>query len=249
MSLAFFINRCSQYFYNQLSNILPLICLLCGERAKKFHLCHSCWLDLPSLAHYCNRCGQAIDKNIKMTCWQCQHDPAIFDEIKILFPYAHPINYLLTALKFNAQTAHVKFFSLVFIEKIPGWYLEKNLPDSILPVPLHDQRLAERGFNQALEIAKPIAQYFNIHLDTKGVIRIKATAPQTSLPSHKRVRNIKNAFKTSQNYTGKTIAILDDVMTTGHTLLELTRVLKLAKAKEVHVWCCARSQMPGCLFT
>jgi len=110
--------------------------------------------------------------------------------------------------------------------------------DLIIPMPMHPTRLKERGFNQALEIAKVFGKE---KLDCKSTIRQKLTPPQASLPLKERVKNIKGAFKVNGDLTGKRIAIVDDVMTTGASLNELAKTLKKAGASHVECWVVART--------
>ncbi|MFX6702085.1 ComF family protein, partial [Acinetobacter baumannii] len=92
------------------------------------------------------------------------------------------------------------------------------LPNIIIPVPLHKTRLQERGFNQAIEIARVLTKKLNISMDKNSCQRIKATKPQTSLPAKQRANNIKNAFKCTSEAPYAHVALLDDVVTTGGTV-------------------------------
>jgi len=118
----------------------------------------------------------------------------------------------------------------------------KHLPDFIIPVPLHASRLRERGYNQALELAKPIAKRFNLPLLSNGCVRNKATLPQSELPAEERFNNIKDGFTVQRNCAAKHVAIVDDVMTTGSTVNVLAKALKEAGVQTVDVWICARAQ-------
>ena len=142
-------------------------------------------------------------------------------------------------MKFHDQVSLAKLLGKLWIQ-----YLLKNnieLPDCILPVPLHPKRLKARGFNQALEIAKPIGQYFKIPIDTTSCIKIKNTKAQSSLTAKKRRHNMKNAFALSHQIKYKHIVIIDDVMTTGQTISEIANLLKLNGAEKIEAWCCARA--------
>ena len=110
-----------------------------------------------------------------------------------------------------------------------------------MPMPMHPQRLKERGFNQALEIAKVLGKNHKEKLDYKSVIRQTLTPPQASLPLKERVKNIKGAFKVNADLADKRIAIVDDVMTTGASLNELAKTLKKAGAAHVECWVIART--------
>ena len=113
--------------------------------------------------------------------------------------------------------------------------------DLIIPMPMHPTRIKQRGFNQALEIAKVLTKNCKDKLDYKSVERQTLTPPQASLPLKERVKNIKGAFKVETDLSGKRIAIVDDVMTTGASLNELAKTLKKAGASHVECWVIART--------
>ena len=131
-------------------------------------------------------------------------------------------------------------FGAFLAEKVNSEDYLKNI-DLVIPMPMHPQRLKERGFNQALEIAKVLTKNNKQKLDYKSVQRQTLTPPQASLPLKARVKNIKGAFKVNASFTGKTIAIVDDVMTTGASLNELSKTLKKAGASHVECWVIART--------
>ena len=114
------------------------------------------------------------------------------------------------------------------------------LPDVLVPVPLHARRLRQRGYNQALELARPVAKHLDIELDVNSCLRHKATAEQMGLPAKKRASNLKGAFAVVKSFEDKHVAIIDDVMTTGSTVHELTQQLINSGARQVDVWVCAR---------
>lgn len=122
------------------------------------------------------------------------------------------------------------------------------MPQIIIPIPLHPRRLRQRGFNQALEIAKPIAKKFHVPLDTAHCQRVRYTEAQTQIPAEHRGSNVKNAFVVDkkffcgENSNISHVAIMDDVVTTGHTVNELSRALRKAGVKTIDVWCCARTR-------
>lgn len=116
-----------------------------------------------------------------------------------------------------------------------------NKIDLIVPIPMHQQRLQERGFNQALEIARVIANNTGIKLDYSSCNRTKLTPPQASLPLKERIKNIRGVFTCTQSLQGLNIALVDDVMTTGASLNELAKTLKQAGAAHVECWVIART--------
>ena len=116
-----------------------------------------------------------------------------------------------------------------------------EIPDAIVPVPLSSKRLRQRGFNQSIEIARPLAQRWAIPVDTGSVKRIRNTQPQTGLDRKQRRKNIRGAFEIVRNPDVQHVAIIDDVVTTTSTVNELSRVLKTAGVKRVDVWSIARA--------
>ena len=138
-----------------------------------------------------------------------------------------------------------KYGSMLNLGYIFGEILSKKVQltdiDLIIPMPMHPTRLKERGFNQSLEIAKVITKNHPEKLNNALVQRQRYTPPQASLPLKERVKNIKGVFATSADLTGKRIAIVDDVMTTGASLNELAKTLKKAGAVRVECWVVART--------
>jgi len=114
-------------------------------------------------------------------------------------------------------------------------------PELIVPVPLHRERLRERGFNQSLEIARQVGKQLNLKIDYRSVIRVKPTPTQTDLPLKKRRSNVRNAFKVNRSIEARHITLLDDVVTTGSTTDELARCLKQSGVERVDVWTVTRA--------
>lgn len=115
------------------------------------------------------------------------------------------------------------------------------LPDIIIPMPLHPRRLRERGFNQAVEIARVIGKKLKLEVDVRSCSRIKFSPPQVSLPLKERVKNMRDAFDCRTGLDGLRIALLDDVMTTGASLNALANTVKKAGASHVECWLVART--------
>jgi len=114
-------------------------------------------------------------------------------------------------------------------------------PEVLIPVPLHRSRLAQRGYNQALEIARIVARRLGIAIDIRHCTRIGRTAPQTGLDEQTRRRNVRGAFAARGPLPWRRIALVDDVVTTGSTVGELARVLRHAGAEHIEVWVTART--------
>ena len=148
----------------------------------------------------------------------------------------------MIGLKFNGQLIHAKHLGLLLAEHLKEQYVEVDeYPECIIPVPLHRRRIRERGFNQALEIAKPVSNVLNIPIDGQWVSRQKATQAQSTLPAKGRAQNISSAFLINIKKSHQHVAILDDIMTTGCTARGLAQVLRAARVERVDLWCVARA--------
>lgn len=222
---------------------IPPVCVLCGYTTHATtNLCQPCQQSLPILSHACPQCAQFLPSSSEsFLCGACLAYPPPFDNTYALFPYKAPIIQLIIQLKFRHQLSIAQTLGSLMAQAIETtWYKNKPLPDLIIPMPLHKTRLKERGFNQALEIGRPIAKAHALRLDIKGIERRKATAAQSGLSAQDRKKNISQAFAARRSYAGLSVAVLDDVITTGHTMTEFCKILKQNGAKSIDVWCCAR---------
>ena len=204
-------------------------CLLCGGKDGPELLCAACVAELPALPDACPRC--ALPSPAGAVCGSCLTHPPHFDATLALWRYEFPCDGLVQALKYRARLALAGFFARSLASR--------TMPevDLIVPMPLHPRRLAERGFNQALEIARHLGR----QIEPRGVLRVKHTPPQTDLPYEERAKNVRGAFLCKLDLTGARVAVLDDVMTTGATLNELARALKRAGAARVENLVIART--------
>jgi ComF family protein len=223
--------------YSSLVNVLfKQKCLLCDSKldalgANIHAVCRACINDLPW--HQNNACPQCGLSSNGQLCGSCISSPPDFDATNSVFLYDFPIDSMMVRYKYGEMLSICAFFGQMLSEKVAT-----ESVDLIIPMPMHPARIKERGFNQALEIAKVFGKE---KLDYKSVIRQKLTPPQASLPLKERVKNIKGAFSANVNLTDKRIAIVDDVMTTGASLNELAKTLKAAGASHVECWVIART--------
>jgi ComF family protein len=215
-------------------------CLLCASTTNnQLSLCKQCIDTLPRLAKpSCPQCGLQTQGEI---CGKCLKQKPHYDETTALFAYAFPFDVVLQEYKYNCAMHLSKTLAELFIESA----LKHNV-DVIIPMPLHPNRLKERGFNQSVEVANIIAQRIGIPIDNKSCLRIKNTPPQAGLPLKERLKNMRGAFSVNQELAnilikGNRVAIIDDVITTGSTVNELSLVLKKAGAISVHCYAFARA--------
>jgi len=214
-------------------------CYLCRGAAAGV-LCAECDADLPRLAApACPRCALATRDGA--LCGRCLAQPPAYDETLAALAYAFPADVLVQALKFRSELALAPFLGALLASRLP----RGARVDFILPVPLSATRLRERGFNQALEIARHVATATGCALAPQLAERSRDTPPQVDLPLVERARNVSGAFRCTRALPGAEVALLDDVMTTGATLDELAATLKRAGAARVVNWVVARTPPPA----
>jgi ComF family protein len=222
--------------------LYPPVCLVCGGDGEPGRdLCAGCARNLCRNAHACACCAEPLPESAPpgSLCGRCQRSAPAFDVCRAPYLYAPPLDGLLTGLKFNARLAHGRLLATLLADAIrtPGF----DPPDVLVPVPLHRTRLRERGFNQALELARPAAQALGIPLDPEVLARARPSAPQSGLQRSLRHANVRGAFVVARAPRVRSIALIDDVLTTGHTASEAAAVLKRAGVARVEVWVVART--------
>jgi len=236
------VNKWIKYLHSGVEGLLlPPVCLLCGapgsSEPRLRDLCPACRQALPWAAGQCARCALPLHTSAAL-CGRCQTQPLAFERCLAPFVYQAPLDHLLHGLKFHGRLAQARLLG----EVMASWLGEvvDVLPERLIPVPLHASRLRQRGFNQAVELARPIARRFGLSLELDMVRRRRATPPQSELSRQERQKNLKGAFEVLRPLAGR-VVIVDDVMTTGSTAHELARSLLNAGAAQVEVWVCARA--------
>lgn len=224
------------------NGLYPAACVLCGSAIKEGDVCSGCAVELPYNAAACARCALPLPNPAEL-CGLCLQDPPSYDSAVSLFRYAYPADHLILRLKFQAQLHLARALGELLAQHLKGQV--QTMPELIIPVPLHRSRLRERGFNQALEVARPIARSLSIPVDYKSCERVRKTSAQSLLPAAERRKNIKGAFRVTRPITARHVAILDDVMTTGHTVQELAATLRKAGVERIDVWVLARTSLQG----
>lgn len=238
---------------NWLHCIFPNTCVLCGSTDKllcahtfknnHLDLCAACYQILPMPQHSCSCCATPLPATTQPFCGSCLKTPPPFTKVITPYLYQTPMDYLITKLKFHNQLVYAKILGLLLAEHLQQHYRDRDKPQIIIPIPLHKSRLRERGFNQSLEIAKPIAKIFRIPINKYECIRHKNTEPQSLLRSKERKENIHNAFSIKSSFIGRYehVAMIDDVITTGDTVREFCHQLQRAGVQKIDVWACAHA--------
>lgn len=219
----------------QIEHALPAQpCLLCGATSRNGAWCRPCDAALPYLATpHCPVC--ALPTLNGATCGRCLKHAPQFDRTVAVFAYAFPLDKMVQALKFNEQLMLVRLLADKLAQRV------EIRPDSIVAMPLHPARLRERGFNQSLELARQIARNLGVPLLSHACQRVRNTPPQSALPWKERGRNMRKAFTCTEDLSGKHVAVVDDVMTSGASVNELAHALRQANAREVSAWVVART--------
>ena len=202
-------------------------CRLCGCQvvAGIGPVCSPCADELPRLTGLaCPYC--ALPTAFGEICGVCLKKSPFFDATHVALKYAFPLDVLVKALKYRHCLSLGDFFANALLSGMPE-------ADLIMPMPLNRHRLKERGFNQTVEIARPLARRAGLPLDIDGVERVRNTAVQAGLHHDARRRNMRGAFASLRRFDGLRVAVLDDVMTTGATLDAMAQCLKKAGAVDV----------------
>ncbi len=232
----------NQWLENIQDWLLPRLCPACGDPAGPgLELCPGCEQTLPMLLHACPRCAIPYEHpDTRGECGACQQNPPAFARSVALYHYSPPVDYFIRALKFHQQLGLARLLGTRLARRLLP---ETARPDLIIPVPLHAARLRERGYNQALEIARPLARVLNVPLDFRSLLRVRATAPQTGMAVAARRKNLRAAFALEPGAEMKNlrVALVDDVMTTGSTVQAAAQCLQAAGVQDVEIWVVARA--------
>lgn len=210
-------------------------CVLCAAPARQVHLCEACHTNLPwHQQAQCPLC--ALPSADNAICGACQKRPPAFDATRAALVYQHPVSALVQQYKYG----HSLYLGRVLAQALRRRLGDAVQVDALVPMPLSVRRLRERGFNQAHEIAKHLAHDFALPLAWDTCSRVRDTRAQTELPVDARAANVRGAFAVQRAVPAR-VAIVDDVMTSGASVQELSRVLKQASAQRVEVWVVARA--------
>lgn len=223
-------------------------CLLCDEQTDSpLPLCEGCEGDLPWLNDQCERCALPLPM-AGLTCAQCTRQPPAFDAVIVPWLYDFPVDALVTRFKHQGKWPFGRLLAELLSQTLLHRFDEDlERPDVLIPVPLANKRLRQRGYNQAAMLAKWLGSALGLRVDERLIKRVKDTPAQQGLNAKARKRNLREAFvlMAPEHVIGKHIALIDDVLTTGSTADMIARILINAGARRVDVYCLARTAKLG----
>ncbi|MGV7196326.1 ComF family protein [Xanthomonas axonopodis] len=216
--------------------LLPSLCLVCAEAGMAdCDLCPSCRAALPEHGRACLCCASPLFASDGVAlCGQCLQQPPPLQRVHACFTYRWPVDGLLRRFKFHQDLAAGRLLSELMARRCASL----PRPQALVPVSLHRQRLRQRGYDQALELARPLGRALRLPC-LPSLRRVRATAPQSELDAIERQRNVRDAF-VARGALPAHVALVDDVMTTGATLHAAARALRRAGVQRVDAWVCAR---------
>jgi len=216
--------------------LFPPRCLLCGEPGGGgLDLCQPCNRNLPWLGVACRRCALPLPASETAgICGACQRGRSPLQQVRAAFLYQAPLNALVLRFKFHRDLSAGRLLAMLMAQALAG----AERPQALVPVSLHLGRLRQRGYDQSLELAKPLGRALQLPVCTL-LQRRHATAPQSELDQAARRRNLRSAFTVAGSVPAH-VALVDDVMTTGATAQAAARALHRAGATRVDAWVVAR---------
>lgn len=212
------------------------VCQLCGGVGLSPDICGGCLRDLPRAARVCPVCAASLPRGQR--CGACQRRPPAWDAGIAALRYAFPVDRLIQRLKYDGRLEHGRLLGLLLGRAVR----DRPRPALIVPVPLHAGRWRERGFNQAVELARPVARSLSVPLEEHCCVRRRATPPLWRLGPEVRRRLLTGAFAVRADLDGARVAIVDDVLTSGATAHALALALRAAGAGQIELWVVARAE-------
>lgn len=220
--------------------LAPQDCFVCGAESGGQAVCATCADSLPRRPDSaCRRCG--LPGLGGGPCLACQRDPPAYDATVAVFEFTFPVDVMVHALKYRHQLAMAHFLGAALAARGMDFGPDADL---VLPMPLHPHRLAERGFNQAVELARPFVRARGLPLGLAVVRKLRDLPSQAGMDRDARLLSPRGAFACDASLDGRRVIVIDDVMTTGATLDALARCLKQQGASWVGNLVLARTLAP-----
>ncbi|WP_457668056.1 ComF family protein [Thiolapillus sp.] len=226
--------------YNWRQLLFPPTCLVCGQPGESgLDICQACHANLPRNHSACPCCAQPLTTSIGAPCGSCARRAPPFERIISPWLYQAPMDDLIRQLKFQQKLPAGRLLAQLLAQEIPG----ENRPDLLVPVPLHPRQLKARGFNHASEITRALSGELGIPWSPWLLRKTRETLPQHNLGKQQRKKNLRACFSFDNHRHYQHVAVIDDVVTTATTAVEVARTLKNAGVEKVHIWALARTPM------
>ncbi len=212
-------------------------CIFCHGRCYSAEsICPGCRADLPWPGSTCQRCALPLSLNSPALCADCIKHPPSFDQVYALLLYKFPIDHCIQRIKSSGQPGYLGHLAQLARQH----FQDQPRPDCLIPIPMHWLSQQRRGFNQSSLLADCLGKLLNIPVHKDRLIKTTATEQQHRLSKAARQKNLKGVFQCQGNISSH-VVLIDDVMTTGATLNEASRVLKQQGAQRVDAWVLART--------
>lgn len=221
-------------------NLLPSYnCVLCNEGNNfRSAICKACIHSFSRLGYACYQCARPLPDSLQISCGNCLKNKPFIDHTRVSYLYQEPLRSILHQFKYNQGLYLGDCLSNLIVDSLGSDYCK---PECLIPVPMHPHRLRQRGFNQAVILAKLLKRKLQIPVDYQSCKKVFFTVPQAELDGLTRTKNLRNSFN-SPTLPYSHVAIIDDLITTGSTANEMAKALKIAGVKHVQLWCCARTK-------
>lgn len=226
-----------------LDYLLPQHCVECGQRLLdgRYRFCDFCLADLPYHEQGCLTCGRPLAAELDF-CGRCLLHPPEFDACFCAFRYVHPIDQLIHQFKYRGRPALARVLGELMADEILERRVE--LPQLLIPVPLHRRSLSQRGYNQSWELAQALGGKLGIPVNNRLIVKHRWSKRQVELSWKARLSNLRGSFSLKQRPAVKHIAIVDDVVTSGSTASEISKILKRNGVDYVQIWGIAHTVRP-----
>jgi len=231
------------FWHAALDAFFPARCVSCGQQAPHGHAwCRACHAALPRIEKACARCAEPLPASSPTSalCGACLRHPPPFDATIAACRYTFPLDQLLQDFKYGHRLALAAPLAQLLVDALASAVFQEP-PTHVIAMPLTAARQIERGFNQARELAQPVAAALKLPLLIDALLRPKDAPKQATLPWRERRKNVRDAFACRRDLSGCRVLLIDDVMTTGATVAAAAKVLRAAGAAKVFIGVVARA--------
>lgn len=223
--------------------LFPRICFLCERRIRCGFICESCYAKINFLnPPLCRMCSTPIKGKNAEVCKRCKNKVFFYDQLISAVVYAQPFISLFHLFKYRQNDFLKELFSSIIATHLKNIGFDSSKYDFMLGIPAHPLRIREREYNQTTLLAKNVANYLNLPFRNDILYCIKYHKSQTKVSPQVRFTNIEGAFYADKKVRGKNVILLDDVVTTGATVSECSKVLKQKGAERITVITLAKAR-------